>query len=191
MDYLQRFSLTHHVFPQNAHGESFFETPSYPKLKRRFQMLSREPGLGILVADVGVGKTSAIRNLCHALPRPDFRVVYLCDTAVSPLDLYRQLAVEIGLTPSHRRAQNATGVNSLRNAARTRRGSTGPRRTSSDRDLHSQLPHGRRQSCGYMCNSVSDAVRAPIARTTPPPTQSEPKLHPQVHQGRCFHSLRA
>ncbi len=105
MDYLQRFSLTHHVFPQNAQGESFFETPSYPKLKTRFQLLSREPGLGVLVADVGVGKTSAIRNLCHALPRPDFRVVYLCDTAVSPLDLYRQLAVEIGLTPSHRRAQ--------------------------------------------------------------------------------------
>lgn len=105
MDYLQRFSLTHHVFPQNAHGESFFQTPSYPKLQRRFQMLSREPGLGVLVADVGVGKTSAMRNLCHGLPRPDFHVVYLCDTAVSPLDLYRQLAVELGLTPSHRRAQ--------------------------------------------------------------------------------------
>lgn len=105
MDYLQRFSLAHHVFPQNAQGESFFETPSYKKLQRRFQMLSREPGLGILVADVGVGKTSAIRNLCRTLPRPDYRVVYLCDTAVSPLDLYRQLAMEFGVTPSYRRAQ--------------------------------------------------------------------------------------
>ncbi len=105
MDYLQRFDLAHHVFPQNAQGESFFEIPSYPKLKRRFQMLSREPGLGVLVADVGVGKTSAMRHLCRTLPRPDYHVVYLCDTAVSPLDLYRQLAVEFGVTPSHRRAQ--------------------------------------------------------------------------------------
>lgn len=105
MDYLQRFSLAHHVFPQNAQGDSFFETPSYQKLRRRFQLLSREPGLGILVADVGVGKTSAIRNLCRTLPRPDYRVVYQCDTAVSPLDLYRELAVEFGVTPSHRRAQ--------------------------------------------------------------------------------------
>ena len=104
MDYLQRFSLAHHVFPQDASGESFFQTPSYPKLQRRFQMLSREPGLGLLVADVGVGKTSAIRNLCRTLPRPDYQVVYLCDTAVSPLDLYRQLATELGVGPSHRRA---------------------------------------------------------------------------------------
>jgi len=104
MDYLQRFSLAHHVFPQDAEGESFFQTPSFPKLQRRFQMLSREPGLGLLVADVGVGKTSAMRTLCRALPRPDYQVVYLCDTAVSPLDLYRQLATELGVTPSHRRA---------------------------------------------------------------------------------------
>ncbi len=40
-------------------------------------MLSREPGLGVLVADVGVGKTSAMRHLCAALPRPDYHVVYL------------------------------------------------------------------------------------------------------------------
>ncbi len=104
MDYLQRFSLAHHVFPQNAHGETFFETPSYKKLQRRFQMLNREPGLGVLVADVGVGKTSAIRNLCANLPRPDYQVVYICDTAVSQLDLYRQIAVDMGVKPSHRRA---------------------------------------------------------------------------------------
>jgi type II secretory pathway predicted ATPase ExeA len=32
-------------------------------------------------------------------------VLYLCDTAVAPLDLYRTLATEIGVKPSHRRAQ--------------------------------------------------------------------------------------
>ena len=68
-------------------------------------MLAHEPGLGVLIGDVGVGKTSAIRNLLKGLPRPDYQVVYLCDTAVRPLDLYRQLAVEIGIRPSHRRAQ--------------------------------------------------------------------------------------
>ena len=105
MDYLQRFSLLHPVFPQNAHGNSFFETPGYEKLRRRFEILRQEPGLGVLVADVGVGKTSAIRNLLSTLPRPDYATLYLCDTAVSPLDLYRQMAVELGVTPSHRRAQ--------------------------------------------------------------------------------------
>jgi type II secretory pathway predicted ATPase ExeA len=32
-------------------------------------------------------------------------VLYLCDTAVAPLDLYRTLAHELGVTPSHRRSQ--------------------------------------------------------------------------------------
>lgn len=32
-------------------------------------------------------------------------MLYLCDTAVAPLDLYRTLATEIGVKPSHRRAQ--------------------------------------------------------------------------------------
>ena len=105
MDYRQRFGLTDHIFPQDACGDAFFETPSYKKLQRAFAMLRQEPGLGILLGDVGVGKTSAMRNLCKTLPRPDYQVIYLCDTAVSPLDLYRQLAVELGVTPSHRRAQ--------------------------------------------------------------------------------------
>jgi type II secretory pathway predicted ATPase ExeA len=105
IDYRQRFGLTGHVFPQDASGESFFETPSYKKLQRSFALLGRDPGLGVLTGDVGVGKTSAVRNLCKTLPRPDYQVLYLCDTAVSPLDLYRQLAVELGVTPSHRRAQ--------------------------------------------------------------------------------------
>ncbi len=68
-------------------------------------MNSPPTGLGVLTAESGVGKTAAIRNLCAHLPRPDHRVVYLCDTAVSPLNLYRGLAQELGIRPSHRRSQ--------------------------------------------------------------------------------------
>jgi type II secretory pathway predicted ATPase ExeA len=70
-----------------------------------FQELIDEPGLGVLTAEPGVGKTAAIRNLCAALPEPDFKTLYLCDTAVSAFDLYRALALELGVRPSHRRAQ--------------------------------------------------------------------------------------
>ena len=61
--------------------------------------------MGILTAEAGVGKTAAIRNLCAGLTRPDHKVVYLCDTTVSPLEIYRQFARELGVTPSHRRGQ--------------------------------------------------------------------------------------
>ena len=102
--YRQRFGLSSHIFPQNAQGDTFFKSPGYKKLERRFEMLTREPGLGVLTAEAGVGKTASIRNLCAKLPRPDYQVIYICDTAVSPLDFYRRLAVDLGVTPSHRRA---------------------------------------------------------------------------------------
>lgn len=104
--YRSRFELTHHPLPRDASGKSFFDqTDGYSRLEMYFQELLDEPGLGVLTAEPGVGKTAAIRNLCASLPEPDCRTLYLCDTAVSALDLYRTLALELGLKPSHRRAQ--------------------------------------------------------------------------------------
>jgi len=103
--YRQRFGLSGHPFPKNAQGKTFFtEFDGYKKLARAFQLLVDEPGVGLLTAEPGAGKTAAIRNLCHSLPQPQYRVIYLCDTAISQSDLYRSLAVELGLRPAHRRA---------------------------------------------------------------------------------------
>jgi type II secretory pathway predicted ATPase ExeA len=97
--------------PKNAYGKTFFEgSPSYDKLSKSFQHLLDEPGLGVLTGEPGVGKTAALRNLCWRLPKPDYLVVYLADTAISPLDLYRTLAVELGVRPSHRRGQLWTDI---------------------------------------------------------------------------------
>jgi MSHA biogenesis protein MshM len=101
--YRQRFGLTGEVIPRDAQGKSFFETPGYKKLKRRFHMLVKDPGIGLLTAEPGVGKTSAMRNLSSDLPRPDYKVVYICDTAVNSAQIYRQIAVENGITPAYRR----------------------------------------------------------------------------------------
>lgn len=100
------FDLAHHPFPKNAQGRTFFDDfTSYQRLAQWFQLLVEQPGLGVLTADPGVGKTAAVRNLCGQLPNPDYRVVYICNTSVSPLDLYRTLATELGLRPAHRRGQ--------------------------------------------------------------------------------------
>jgi type II secretory pathway predicted ATPase ExeA len=101
-----RFNITHSPFPKNAQGKTFYDkSPGYERLARSFQHLLDEPGLGVLTAEAGVGKTAGIRNLCMPLPRPDYLVLYVCDTTVSPLDLYRTLAGELGVKPSHRRGQ--------------------------------------------------------------------------------------
>lgn len=103
--YRQRFGLHSHVFPQSACGKTFTETERFARLKRRFERLVYDPGLGVLTAEAGLGKTTAMRHLCAELPRPDYEVVYICDTATSPLAFYRQLAQDFGLDPHHRRDQ--------------------------------------------------------------------------------------
>jgi type II secretory pathway predicted ATPase ExeA len=109
--YRQRFSLIHHPIPKDAQGKTFFDkAPCYVRLKRGFSRLLDDGGLGVMTAEAGVGKTASVRNLCSELPKPNYLVLYLCDTAVSPLDLYRTLAVELGVRPSHRRAQLWTDI---------------------------------------------------------------------------------
>jgi type II secretory pathway predicted ATPase ExeA len=103
--YRQRFGLHSHVFPQAACGKTFTETDRFAKLQTRFERLSADPGLGVLTAEAGLGKTTAMRHLCAQLPRPDYEVVYVCDTATSPLAFYRQLAQDLGLDAHHRRDQ--------------------------------------------------------------------------------------
>jgi len=101
-----RLDLSSYPLPKSAQGKTFFDkSPGYARVKRAFRQLVEDPGLGVLTAEPGVGKTAALRNLCAELPRPDHLILYLCDTSVSPLDLYRSLASELGVRPSHRRGQ--------------------------------------------------------------------------------------
>jgi MSHA biogenesis protein MshM len=100
------FDLTGYPLPKAARGKTFYDkTPSLQRFRRAFRQLVAEPGLGVLYADAGIGKTAAIRNECAELPRPDYQVLYLCDTTVSPMDLYRSIAQDLGVAPSHRRGQ--------------------------------------------------------------------------------------
>lgn len=105
------FSLSHYPLPKNAQGKTFFEQGiSYTRLRRAFRQTVDDSTVGVLWGDPGVGKTTGIRNLIAQLPKPDYHVLYLCNTAGSPLDLYRAIAGEVGVRPSHRRGQLWTDI---------------------------------------------------------------------------------
>jgi MSHA biogenesis protein MshM len=102
--YRQRFGLAHDPLPRDAVGKSFFDADAqYERLRRTFSYLASAPGLGVLVGEAGSGKTAALRNLCDQLPEPEYRVVYICDTSVTPAAVYRNLAAALGLTPARNR----------------------------------------------------------------------------------------
>jgi type II secretory pathway predicted ATPase ExeA len=103
--YRQHFGLTGYPLPQGAQGKTFFDkSPGFKKLERAFRQLITDPGVGVLTADAGVGKTAALRHLCAQLPKPDYLVLYLCAGA-GTFDVYRTLSLALGLRPAHRRAE--------------------------------------------------------------------------------------
>jgi type II secretory pathway predicted ATPase ExeA len=99
---LQHFGLKHYPLGK-AHTE-LWDDGCLTRLNERFTWLLECPGVGVLTGEAGVGKTAALRQLTRALNPHRYQVIYLAETDFGRLDLYRSLAVALGLEPVHRRA---------------------------------------------------------------------------------------
>jgi MSHA biogenesis protein MshM len=74
-------------------------------LVQQFNWLLQSPGVGLLTAEPGLGKTAALRQITSTLNPHQHSVFYIADTDFGRLDFYRQLTILLGLPPSYRRAQ--------------------------------------------------------------------------------------
>jgi type II secretory pathway predicted ATPase ExeA len=99
---LQHFGLKHYPLGK-VHAE-LWDDGCLARLNERFTWLLESPGVGLLTGEAGVGKTAALRQLTRTLNPHRYQVVYLAETDFGRLDLYRSLALALGLEPLHRRA---------------------------------------------------------------------------------------
>jgi type II secretory pathway predicted ATPase ExeA len=99
---LQHFALTQ--YPLGKEHDELWDDGVLARLKERFTWLLQTPGVGLLTGEAGVGKTAALRQLTRALNPHRYQVVYLAETDFGRLDLYRSLALALGLEPAYRRA---------------------------------------------------------------------------------------
>ena len=99
---LQHFGLKH--YPLGKAPAELWDDGTLARLNERFTWLLESPGVGLLTGEAGVGKTAALRQLSQALNPHRYQVVYLAETDFGRLDLYRSLALALGLEPVHRRA---------------------------------------------------------------------------------------
>ena len=99
---LQHFALKH--YPLGKAHTALWDDGVLARLNERFTWLLESPGVGLLTGEAGVGKTAALRQLTRALNPHRYQVVYLAETDFGRLDLYRSLALALGLEPAHRRA---------------------------------------------------------------------------------------
>jgi MSHA biogenesis protein MshM len=101
--YTSSFGITHAPLGKNT--PELWDNGQISTLNQQFQWLLHTPGIGLLTADPGVGKTAALRQITRTLNPHQYQVLYIAETDFGRLDFYRQLALMFGLTPSYRRAQ--------------------------------------------------------------------------------------
>lgn len=99
---LQHFGLKH--YPLGKAPAELWDDGTLARLNERFTWLLESPGVGLLTGEAGVGKTAALRQLTRALNPHRYQVIYLAETDFGRLDLYRSLALALGLEPVYRRA---------------------------------------------------------------------------------------
>jgi len=97
------FGLTHAPFGKEV--KQLWDGGQIEGLKQQFNWLLQSPGIGLLTAEPGLGKTAALRQITRGLNPHQHTVYYIAETDFGQLDFYRQMAILFGLTPSYRRAQ--------------------------------------------------------------------------------------
>jgi MSHA biogenesis protein MshM len=100
--YRQHFGLTDH--PLGKKTQALWDDGPLAQIEERFQWLLHSPGLGLLSGEPGVGKTAIVRQIIHQLNPHQYQVIYTPETDFGRQDLYRNLALELGLEPLYRRA---------------------------------------------------------------------------------------
>lgn len=101
--YLQHFGLKH--APLGKQTNTLWDGGQLKRFARCFQWLLDSPGIGILTAEPGLGKTAMMRKLTQHLDPHRYQVIYVAETDFSRLEFYRQLATAFGLQPRYRRTQ--------------------------------------------------------------------------------------
>jgi MSHA biogenesis protein MshM len=101
--YRQHFGLTHAPFGKEC--KTLWDNGELAHLEKQFNWLLYSPGIGLLTAEPGLGKTAALRKITRTLNPHQYQVHYIAETDFGRLDFYRQLAMRFNLVPAYRRAQ--------------------------------------------------------------------------------------
>lgn len=104
------FGFSRSPFGRDLPADQLFRAPPLDEVHARLIYLAETRSIGLLYSEPGCGKTTALRRFKEALHPDQVRVIYLYDTGVNAGDLYRQLALELGLEPRWSRAMSFRAI---------------------------------------------------------------------------------
>lgn len=107
------FGFTRTPFTKSVPADKLFERAAHQEAVARVQHCISESALGVVVGDVGVGKSVALRAAVAGLDRTRFSVVYLSNPSGGCRGLYVAITTALGATPRFHKAEAINQVAAL------------------------------------------------------------------------------
>lgn len=95
------YNMTYNPFSKGIKDKDAFETKDLKQIHARLDHLSRSGGIGLILAEPGVGKTFALRSWCNKLNTNTTKYVYLCLSTVTNKEFYQELCLGLGVEPKY------------------------------------------------------------------------------------------
>ncbi len=102
MDYIKFYNLTEQPFSNAPDSRFFFENPPHHKtLVKLMHAAERMTGLGVVLGDIGTGKTMLSRRLLETLPEEQYEVglMVIIHSEISPYWVISKIAQLAGVEP--------------------------------------------------------------------------------------------
>jgi type II secretory pathway predicted ATPase ExeA len=106
MDINARFSITSNPFIKSTRNRKIIETNEMKEVITRLNYLKECLGIGLLTAEAGIGKTTAINYWSSSLNPSKYKVMYISLSTLTTREFYRKLAQELGCEVAHRKIDN-------------------------------------------------------------------------------------
>lgn len=102
---MAHFGFTHHPFSKSIPAADLFPRAAHAEAVARLGYCIAESSLGVLVGDVGAGKTVALRAAVAGLDPTRHHVVYISNPAFGTRGLYVAIVAALGAVPRYRKPE--------------------------------------------------------------------------------------
>ena len=105
------WGMARNPFTKEIDEKDVFLSEDIKQVTQRLEHVRKYPGIAVITAYPGSGKTLGIRIFTSSLNPNMYKVVYMKITNVSETEFFRMLAEELGITPSYRKGDNIQKIN--------------------------------------------------------------------------------
>jgi type II secretory pathway predicted ATPase ExeA len=93
------FGLSGTPFKRDIPVSKLMQCEQWNELVERLLFVARTRSFGVFTGDTGTGKTTALRRFESELDKNRYRLLYVCDSYLTPRNFYWETLLQLGHTP--------------------------------------------------------------------------------------------